>query len=96
MEEKPGEKHVIELDDAVEREGLEHLTRIEQDLETIKERTPSPRRAFLLGILQGAGALVGGIVALVIFGWVLSLLGIIPGFTRIVSALQDATAHFRH
>jgi|GEM_PF-1121856 len=88
------EKHVIELDDAVEREGLEHLTRIEADLEEIKRRTPSPRHALVNGLFQGAGALVGGVIAIVILGWALSLFGLIPGLGNIAKALQDASSHF--
>ncbi|HVX90700.1 MAG TPA: hypothetical protein VHC20_03615 [Candidatus Paceibacterota bacterium] len=86
---------MVELDDAVEHEGLEHLTRIEADLEEIKRRTPSPRHAIINGLFQGAGALVGGVVALVMLGWLLSLLGIIPGLGHIVEALQSATSHFQ-
>ena len=79
----------------LEQKGLEHLSRIEGELEEIKERTPSPRRAFLNGILQGAGALVGGIVALALLGWVLSLFGLVPGFGTIAAHLQEAVAQFR-
>ncbi len=79
----------------LEQEGLEALTRIEGELEEIKERTPSPRRAFTNGLLQGAGALLGGVVAIVILGWVLSLFGLVPGLSYIASVLQDASAHFR-
>jgi hypothetical protein len=78
----------------IEREGLARLANIEEDLEEIKERTPTPRRAFTNGLFQGAGALVGGVVAIVLLGWVLSLFGLIPGFAYIVNALQDASAHF--
>lgn len=84
-----------EIEESVEKEGLEHLTRIENELEAIKERTPSPRSAFVNGILQGAGALVGGIAALIILGWALSVFGLIPGLGSITATLQDATSHFR-
>ncbi|HVW71705.1 MAG TPA: hypothetical protein VHB93_00975 [Candidatus Paceibacterota bacterium] len=85
---------MVELDDEVEREGLEHLTRIEQDLEEIKRRTPSPRHALVNGLFQGAGALVGGVVALVMLGWALSLFGLIPGLGTLTHAIQDASSHF--
>ena len=85
---------MIELDDAAEREGLEHLTRIEADLEEIRRRTPSPRHALVNGLFQGAGALVGGVVALALLGWVLSFFGIIPGVGTITKSLQDASSHF--
>lgn len=77
--------------DRLEKEGLEQLARIEENLEEIKERTPTPRRAFLTGILQGAGAVVGGIAAIILLGWILSLLGILPGFSSIAHYLQDVS-----
>jgi hypothetical protein len=83
------------MTDDIEREGLAHLSKIEDELEAIKDRTPSPRQAFLNGILQGAGALVGGIAGLVILGWALSFFGLIPGLGYITTQLQDATSHFR-
>jgi hypothetical protein len=78
------------MDEVTQREGLEHLANIEQELEAIKERTPTPHRAFVYGLLQGAGALVGGVVALILLGWVLALFGIIPGLATISHYLQNA------
>jgi hypothetical protein len=83
------------IEESLEKEGLEHLARIEDELEAIKDRTPTPKRAFINGILQGAGALVGGIAGLIILGWALSVFGLIPGLGYITSQLQDATSHFR-
>lgn len=79
----------------VEEEGLKHLEHIEQELEEIKERTPAPGHTFIYALLQGAGILLGGIFALSIVGWVLSLLGVIPGFGTIAKSLQDIVAAFR-
>jgi len=74
----------------IEREGLRHLAAIEQELEEIKERTPSPRQAFWNGMLQGGGAIVGGILAVVALGIILSYLGVIPGLGHIAPYLQNA------
>ncbi|HEX7651305.1 MAG TPA: hypothetical protein VF439_01140 [Candidatus Paceibacterota bacterium] len=79
----------------IEREGLRHLAAIEQELEEIKERTPSPRQAFWNGILQGGGAIIGGIVAVLILGLVLSYLGVIPGLGHIAPYLQNAFDKFQ-
>jgi len=75
-----------------EEAGLAHLAQIEEELSEIKERTPTPRRAFLFGILQGGGAVVGGILAVILIGWTLSIFGIIPGFGFITEYLQNAVA----
>jgi hypothetical protein len=49
--------------DVAEKEALTQLSRIEENLEEIKERTPSPKHAFINGIWQGAGVVLGTIVA---------------------------------
>jgi len=83
------------LDQRIEEEGLKHLEQIEQSLGEIKERTPAPGRWFVLGLWQGAGALLGGILALTLLGWLLSVFGVIPGFSTIAHYFQDIVANFR-
>ena len=83
------------MDERVEKEGLKHLENIEQELGEIKEHTPTPTRAFTYGLWQGAGAFLGGILALTLLGWALSLFGIIPGFTDIAKYFQDIVSNFR-
>ncbi len=65
--------------DDLETQGLQHLKNIEEELEAIRDRTTNPRRTFVMGILQGAGAIFGGLLALGGLGWILSILGVIPG-----------------
>ncbi|HEY4488407.1 MAG TPA: hypothetical protein VJB97_02730 [Candidatus Paceibacterota bacterium] len=76
-------------EDSVTREGLEHLENIESELEEIKEYTGSPRGWFYRGLMQGAGVVVGSIVALALLGWVLSLVGIIPGLSELADYLRE-------
>jgi hypothetical protein len=71
---------------------LRQLKEIKQELSEIKERTANPRRVFFSGVVYGAGALVGGILAVALIGWVLAVLGIIPGFgdlAQYLSSLMD-------
>jgi hypothetical protein len=83
------------MNEHIEEEGLKHLEHIEQELEEIKDRTPSRPRAFTYGLWQGAGALLGGILALALLGWALSFFGVIPGFTTIAKYFQDIVSNFR-
>jgi hypothetical protein len=77
--------------DELEEKGIEHLEHIEQELKEIKERTGVSQWVSLRnGIFQGAGAVVGGIIAVVLLGWLLSVLGVIPGFATIGNTIQDA------
>lgn len=68
---------------------LQQLKEIKKELSKIQERTASPKQAFIHGILYGAGALVGGILAVVLIGWVLNVLGIIPGFGELAEYLSS-------
>ncbi len=73
-----------------QKKGLQHLRRIENELEDIKDRTGSPKRLFLNGMLYGAGAFVGGILAIILGGWLLSIAGFIPGFAEIADIINAA------
>lgn len=72
----------------LDKKGLKQLKRIENELEEIKERTSDPKRTFLFGILYGAGAFVGGLIAIVLLGWLLSIAGLIPGVSEISTKIQ--------
>lgn len=80
---------------SVEKEGLKHLKNIEDDIEEIKERTPTPRRSFLQGLLWGAGTVLGSLLALAIIGWILALSGFIPGFRDMADYLQTIVSQIR-
>jgi hypothetical protein len=71
------------MPDEFEKKELEHLANIESELEEIKNRTPNPRQAFFSGVLQGGGAVVGGIIAVALIGWALAASGVIPGLSHI-------------
>lgn len=66
----------------------DHLTEIHEEIRELKRQTLSWKTWFLRGILYGVGALVGSIVAVALFGWVLSLMGVIPGFGELAEYLR--------
>lgn len=71
-------------------EGIKHLKKIEGELGEIKENTGSWSGWFIRGIMQGAGIIVGTIVGLVALGWLLSILGFVPGLSELADYLRDA------
>jgi hypothetical protein len=73
---------------------VRELKKIERRLEDITERVGSTKRAFVLGILSGAGWIIGFIVAVVGVSWILSLLGFIPGLDKIVGQMQSVAQHW--
>ena len=78
------------MEQNVEKQGLEHLAQIEEALDEIADNTPSTWRAFLYGVLQGAGAIVGSVIMLSLLGYVLTWFGLFPGFGVITHYMQDA------
>jgi len=74
---------------------IKQLIKIEKKLEEIKDRTGSTKRAFFYGLLQGAGAVIGGIAAIILLGWILSVIGVVPGFGDIADYLRDQMVAWR-
>ena len=84
------------MDPEEAKEGIEHLEHIETELEEIKKRTGGTTRAFISGLFQGGGAVVGGVIAIVLIGLILSFLGLIPGLGTVVTYLQNASAQLHY
>ena len=80
--------------DTAVQSGLEHLEKIEEELEQIKERTNDPKRSLFNGILSGMGAIVGSIAALILLGWLLWLVGILPGLGSLAAYLHGIVDRF--
>lgn len=73
-------------------EGLEHLKHIQEEITELKEETSGRWNAFRRGLWQGAGTILGGVAAIVLLGWILFLLGFIPGLGSISKTIQDAAS----
>lgn len=86
MEEKASEN---------DQEILE-LKKITEELRMVNENTGSTWVAFLRGILQGGGAVVGSLVAIILIGLALSVLGVIPGFKSISEYVGSVVNQIRH
>lgn len=68
---------------------IRQLREIKQELKAIKGNTASTNW-FLHGILYGAGWIVGSLIAIIFIGWILSVVGVVPGLDRIAHDFQDA------
>lgn len=69
-------------------QDIEQLAEIKTDLEDLKQLTGSSKEWFLRGMLQGAGAIVGSILMLILLGWFLSIIGVIPGAGEIADYIR--------
>ena len=73
-----------------QNQEVKHLIKIEHKIDEIRKRAGSLARAFVGGILYGVGWILGGIIAVLLLSWILSLMGIIPGFGEIARYLNGA------
>lgn len=56
------------------------LDKINRSLTGIFHKTESLWRAFARGVLQGIGGILGVALAVATIGWILNVMGVIPGF----------------
>lgn len=75
---------------------LRELKKITDELRDINENTGSFWGYFLRGVLSGGGAIVGGVLTVLLIGYVLSIIGVIPGFQTIAGDINAALANTPH
>lgn len=96
MAENNEEVTFVPEDPSQKEPGAELVQEVEQlqediksDLEEIKTLTGDSKTWFWRGIMQGAGAILGSIFMLILLGWVLGIIGIIPGFGEISDFIRS-------
>lgn len=67
-----------------------HLETIEKELVSINESFNSLGSAFLRGIVYGAGYILGAAFIIVIIGWLLNIIGVIPELNNEVNDFKNA------
>ena len=77
-------------------EEIHELKKITEELRMVNENTGSTWTAFLRGILQGGGAVVGSLITIILIGFLLSILGVIPGFKSISAYVGSVVVQIRH
>lgn len=66
----------------IDPELKEHLEKIESELVQMHQKTTSVLHALWRGVVYGAGYIVGIVLIIVVVGWVLNIVGVIPAFSR--------------
>lgn len=68
----------------------EEVKKVEALLGEIKENTEArPAKSFVNGVLYGAGIVLGTIAGVALVGWLLSILGVIPGLDVLARTFAD-------
>ena len=89
MQENESEPVVIATVDEG-KEEVEKLTEIANELEEIKHKVaPTRWRVLRNGMYQGIGVVAGGAIGVAALGWLLSIVGIIPGLHETTTYLQS-------
>ena len=87
-EHKKGDEPIAATETEALTDDIEKLEEIKTDLEDLKHLTGSSKAWFFRGMLQGAGAIIGSILMLILLGWVLSFLGVIPGASELADYIR--------
>jgi hypothetical protein len=73
----------------IDPELKEQLEKMDRRLVGIFHKTESLWRAFVRGVLQGLGSIIGVVLAILIAGWILNAMGVIPGFKQQATKFQN-------
>lgn len=77
----------------IDPELKKHLEIIEGELAHMRKETVSLKASLVRGLIYGAGYILGAALILVLIGWMLNVVGIIPAFKSQVNEFRDALQH---
>jgi hypothetical protein len=74
----------------IDPELRDHLEKIEDHLSHMRVVSTSLWQVFLRGCLYGIGYVVGAVIIILVVGWILNIVGVIPAFTQWVAEFRTA------
>ena len=74
----------------IDPELKEHLVKIENELSQMEKKSVGFWNTVWRGCIYGAGYIIGAVIVIVIAGWVLNIVGIIPLFGNQVTNFRAA------
>ena len=69
------------------------LHKIEAELSHMDKATTGTWQTLWRGLIYGAGYVVGAVIIVVVIGWILNIVGIIPAFSNQVTQFRNALEH---
>lgn len=72
-----------------DQEFQKQIENINLNVEKINHRVGGSAMALWRGVLAGFGYVIGAFIAILIIGWVLNAIGVIPAFKAQVESLKD-------
>jgi hypothetical protein len=67
-----------------------YLEKIEKELSLSRAASAGAWRTIWRGCLYGAGYVIGALVIIVVVGWILNIVGVIPALNHQVTDFRDA------
>ena len=74
----------------IDPELKSHLEKLEGELAHMRKASTGISRTLLRGVIYGAGYVIGAVLIIVIVGWILNIIGVIPAFSHQVANFQAA------
>ncbi|MCF7844028.1 hypothetical protein K9M47_03990 [Candidatus Gracilibacteria bacterium] len=78
----------------IDPELKKHLQNIEKEVRELKEASTGLKSTLIRGLVYGAGYVIGAVIIVVLIGWILNIVGIIPVFNSQVTEFREALDHF--
>lgn len=66
------------------------IQNLNENIQKLNQRLNSPFLAFFKGILTGLGSVLGAGIAIILIGWFLNVIGVIPAFREQANEWKDA------
>ena len=66
-----------------------HIAELNQNVAKINKRIGGSAMALWRGMLAGFGYIIGASIAILIIGWILNVVGVIPSLTAQVTSLKE-------
>ena len=74
----------------IDPELKNYLATIESEVVRIRKQSTGAWRALWHGVIYGAGYIIGAAIIVVIIGWILNIVGIIPALSQQVGEFRTA------
>ena len=79
----------------IDPELKSHLEKIEDELSHMRRVSTGIWYTLWRGCIYGAGYVIGAVIIIVIAGWILNIIGVIPAFSREVTDFQTVLKNIR-
>jgi hypothetical protein len=79
----------------IDRELKNNLKKIENELSHMDKASSGIWRTLWRGCVYGAGYVIGTIIIIVVVGWILNIIGVIPALNNQVAEFRAALENFK-